>query len=174
MGTGQTRLWPEHFDNRSSPGGLVFRCFEPHYLGAEASTQVNNSSPADQGFLADDPLMVEGNATATYTKNTSTYELTGTIQLHGIGKLDLSGTIDAISINQKCEAGQLSLSTVTGTIVLDLTHAGKPAPGAIPKEMYFTVAHATGAYSHAGGEGMVTFATTSTGPTAGTVSMSLT
>jgi hypothetical protein len=183
MEAGHNRLKLEELDARELPGSGTFRVFEtPTPPGIAEPIPVAYSQPVYHGYrvFATNPLQVEGSATASFTETSSTatssatYKLNGTIQLFGFGKLDLSGVIHSLGENYSHATGQLSLATRTGTISLSLSDPVKSAVGAIPSDMIFTVTSATGAYTHAGGAGIITFDVTHTGHNTGTISMSLT
>jgi hypothetical protein len=182
MDAGQTRLTLEELDARVLPGSVTFRILTGPTEGVTETSPIAYSPPVYHGYriFANNPLLVEGSASGTYTKTvastsvSASYAISGSIDLFGFGNLNLSGTIHAVGVNQAQADGQLFLTTTTGTITLGLTGPAHGSKGTIPSELIFTVTSATGEYSHAGGQGVIQLAESPTSSTTGHISMSLT
>jgi hypothetical protein len=178
MDAGQTKLTLEELDGRVLPGAGSFRVLTGPEQLVTVVSPIAYSPPAYHGFrlLANNPLQVEGAASTTFVKSTASgiYNITGTINLTGFGTLNVSGFIQSVSASQPRVSGQLNFSTSEGTITVGLADLSASKAGAIPSQLIFTVTSATGEYSHAGGEGIMSLTMNSSTSTTGHLHMSLT
>ena len=182
MDAGHTRLHLEELDERLNPSP-IFRTYGvstgPVTLDA---TPIAYTTPVYHGYriYATNPLLVDGGASGNYTKtlatgsSSATYQLNGTVNLLGFGKLNLSGVINAEGSQQGTASGQLTLSTNAGAITIRLTDPSPGPNGVIPSQMIFTVTSATGAFSHAGGSGLIHFSASASTSTSGSFILSMT
>ena len=85
----------------------------------------------------------------------TSYSLTGTVHLDGLGDFTVSGWVRGTGLVQGGRAGgQLVLTNAAGTLTVDLHGPVQGAFGAVPKELVYVVKGGTGAYAGVRGYGV--------------------
>jgi hypothetical protein len=176
MDRGRTRLNVEELTSRIAPSSLVFRAF------GNDTTVIAYSPPVYQGFrvFANHPLLPEGTASGTYSvgagsaSSGSAYNISGTADLMGIGKISFTGSVSTVGGSRSVATGSLLLSSSEGQISMILSGIGTSSPNQLSHQMVFTVNGVSGEFTHIGGSGVITFTTSHASGSTGNVSMSIT
>jgi hypothetical protein len=127
-------------------------------------------APALTARVASHPTALAGTAGGTYTLGPSlpttgaTYELAGTGTVGPLGRVTVSGFLQAARfISPGHAGGTVTLSNARGTATLQLSGTALPGSSRLPAQFSFLVVSGTGAYSHLNQGGTLGLKLTATG-----------
>ena len=85
------------------------------------------------------------------------YNLQGTAEVRGMGKVDVSGNLHGVGFIQQGRAGgELTFSNSHGSVTVELQGPPQPGFSPLPQRFSYTVVSGTGAYEHLSGHGSLT------------------
>jgi hypothetical protein len=114
---------------------------------------------------------LKGTLTGAYTSplnnpDARSYDFTGAGTAGALGTADISGTISPPGFIRSAPAtGELTLTSATGSVTIDLTGHTQPGGSPLPEKMKYVVTSGTGAFASAGGKGTISIALDTTAGT---------